>query len=300
MGEPVPHGGNPRWAAAALLVNAFVWGVSWWPFRTLQNQGLHPLWATALVYGFAVACVLLVRPSAWRAFGLYPALWWLALASGLTNICFNWAVTVGDVVRVVLLFYLMPAWAVLLAWPILGEKPKPMALLRLALALAGVLLVLKQPDSAWPIPQSGVDYLALAGGMSFAMVNIMLRKLRDAPSEACMMGMFSGGAVMAAVLAVWGSAAGWVPSLPAWEMGWVGWALALAVAFLISNLALQYGAARLRSGTTALVMLSEIVFASASSVLLGAASLEVRTLWGGALILFAAAWAALAEGESAH
>ena len=29
---------------------------------------------------------------------------------------FNWAVTVGDVVRVVLLFYLMPAWSVLLAW----------------------------------------------------------------------------------------------------------------------------------------------------------------------------------------
>ena len=37
------------------------------------------------------------------------------LAAGTTNATFNWAVTLGDVVRVVLLFYLMPLWAVLLA-----------------------------------------------------------------------------------------------------------------------------------------------------------------------------------------
>lgn len=300
MGEPAPRGATARWAAAALLVNAFVWGVSWWPFRALQNQGLHPLWATALVYAFAVLCVMLVRPGAWRAYAAHPALWWLALASGLTNICFNWAVTEGDVVRVVLLFYLMPAWAVLLAWPILGEKPQPTALLRLAVALAGVLLVLKHPDSAWPLPQSLTDYLALAGGFSFALVNIMLRKLHDTPSEARMMGMFSGGAFMAALVALWGGAAGWVPGIPAPQASWVGLALALALAFLVSNLALQYGAARLRSSTTALVMLSEIVFASASSVLLGAATLEVRTLWGGGLILLAATWAAVAEDKTGH
>ena len=43
----------------------------------------------------------------------------------MTNVGFNWAVTMGDVVRVVLLFYLMPLWAVLLAWPLLGERPTP-------------------------------------------------------------------------------------------------------------------------------------------------------------------------------
>ena len=35
----------------ALVINAFIWGVSWWPLRELQGYGLHPLWATALVYG---------------------------------------------------------------------------------------------------------------------------------------------------------------------------------------------------------------------------------------------------------
>jgi hypothetical protein len=32
-----------------------VWGTSWWPFRWLQAAGLHPLWATALIYTLASA-----------------------------------------------------------------------------------------------------------------------------------------------------------------------------------------------------------------------------------------------------
>jgi drug/metabolite transporter (DMT)-like permease len=93
-------------------------------------------------------------PGRWRGFGRHPLLWLLLLSSGLTNVGFNWAVTVGDVVRVVLLFYLMPAWSVLLAWPLLGERPTGGALLRLVLALVGVVLVL-QADHGRPGPGHG-------------------------------------------------------------------------------------------------------------------------------------------------
>ena len=94
--------------ALALMLNAFVWGVSWWPFRQLEAAGVHPLWATALVYMVAVAAITIARPAAWRELFAHPALWLLVLGSGCTNAAFNWAVTIGDVVRVVLLFYLMP------------------------------------------------------------------------------------------------------------------------------------------------------------------------------------------------
>ena len=76
-------------------------------------------------------------------------------------------------------------------------------------------------------------------------------------------------------------------------------ALALALAFLLGNYALQYGATRLAAGTTALVMLSEVVFASVSSALLTAAPLEPRTLLGGSLIMLAALLAALQYRRSA-
>jgi drug/metabolite transporter (DMT)-like permease len=292
-------GPGTRLAVGALMINAFIWGVSWWPFRALQGYGLHPVWTTAMVYGFAALCVLAMRPGVWRAYVQYPAIGLLALGSGVTNICFNWAVTDGDVVRVVLLFYLMPAWVVLLAWLLLAEQPRPIALLRLALALAGVLLVLKQPHSAWPVPRSLPDYLALLGGLSFALVNVMLLKLRQIPSEARMLAMFSGGALMSVTVALWGNQLGWVPALPSIQLNWLSLALGLAIAFLISNMALQYGAARLRPNTTALVMLSEIVFASLSALLLGAAVLDARVVWGGALILAAATWAAWSDNQAA-
>lgn len=282
-------------ASLALTLNALVWGVSWWPFRQLESAGLHPLWATALIYSFALLCVLTLQPRALLSFGSTPGLWLLALASGLTNIGFNWAVTIGDVVRVVLLFYLMPAWVVLLARPLLGEKPRPAALMRLVLALAGVLMVLKTPGIAWPVPQNLPDYLALMGGFSFALTNIMLRKLSDAPSASRMVGMFAGGAVFASAVAAWGAAAGWVTPLPAPSSAWLPLAGLLAVAFLVGNMALQFGAARLRATTTSLIMLSEVLFASASSVWLGAATLQTHVLWGGALIVAAALWAAGSE-----
>lgn len=280
------------WPVLALMLNALVWGVSWWPFRELQAKGLHPLWATALIYVLSLTCLLALRPRALRPLASQPLLWLLLAASGLTNVGFNWAVSVGDVVRVVLLFYLMPAWTVLLAWPLLGEKPTAGALARLALALTGVFTVLQAGDGSWPWPESVADWLALMGGFSFSLTNILLRKLQHAPAEARIAAMFSGGALMALAAGWLGTAQGLVSAPPSPQVVWVGLALALAVAFLWGNIALQYGAARLSANTTALVMLSEVIFASASSVALGAAALSLRTWIGGALILVAAVWSA--------
>jgi len=294
-------------AALALTFNAFVWGVSWWPFRALQSEGLHPLWATAFVYVVSLAALLAWRPGAWRGWAQHPQLWLLAIAAGMTNVGFNWAVTVGDVVRVVLLFYLMPAWSVLLAWPLLGERPTAGSLLRLVLALAGVLVVLKEPGVAFPLPQSLPDVLAIMGGFSFALTNILLRRLHTVPAPTRVCAMFFGGTVAATTAATLGGLLGVVSAPvslagPALAIG-----LLLSLSFLLGNSALQYGAARLPAQTTALVMLSELLFASLSSVAAGAAELTMRTLAGGALILAAAVWSSLSppqrtagSGRAAH
>src|SRR5512133_3630446 len=182
--------GSALLPALALVLNAFVWGVSWWPFRQLNALGLHPLWATAMVYAMSIALLLAMRPRAAASFATQPLLWLLLAGAGMTNVGFNWAVTVGDVVRVVLLFYLMPAWTVVLAWPILGERPTPAGLVRLLLALAGVVIVLKPEGAAWPVPESIADWLSLAGGFSFALTNILLRRLRRVAAEARVLAMF--------------------------------------------------------------------------------------------------------------
>jgi drug/metabolite transporter (DMT)-like permease len=230
---------------------------------------------------------------------LYSHYWaiWLVVAAGLTNVGFNWAVTVGDVVRVVLLFYLMPAWSVLVAWVMLGEKPTQASLLRLLLAMAGVLIVLKTPESPWPVPQSGADWLAIMGGFSFAVTNAVLRKYKHTPSESRMLAMFGGSGLMAACAALLGMSQALVPA-PALALAGIPVVLGLALAFMASNAGLQYGAARLAAGTTAIVMLTEILFASLSSAALGAAELTPRVLLGGSLIVLAAVLAAMAPSAT--
>jgi drug/metabolite transporter (DMT)-like permease len=57
--------------------------------------------------------------------------------------------------------------------------------------------------------------------------------------------------------------------------------------FLLGNLGLQYGAARLSASTTSIIMLTEVIFASVSAVALGAGEVTHQLLAGGACILLA-------------
>lgn len=279
--------------ALALMLNAFVWGVSWWPFRQLERAGLHPLAATALIYLLAVVAIACWRPRAWREVLAHPPLWVLVVASGTTNAAFNWAVTIGDVVRVVLLFYLMPLWAVLLARLLLHERLTRMALVRVALALAGAMVILWPADGGgWPLPRTLPEVLGVIGGFSFALNNVMLRREAARSEGARALAMFSGGALVAALLATGLATQGLVPGLPAPALGWIAGAVGLGLLFLAANLSLQYGAARLSANATAVIMLTEVLFASASALALGAGTLDARLALGGAAIVAAALLAA--------
>jgi drug/metabolite transporter (DMT)-like permease len=273
-----------RWLPAlALVFNALTWGVSWWPFRQLAAQGLHPLWATVLIYAMSVLAITLWRPAAWAELLRTRSLWLLVLASGTTNATFNWGVTVGDVVRVVLLFYLMPLWAVLLARLLLQEALTRAALLRVAMALAGAATVLWPEGGGLPLPRTLPEWLGVLGGFTFALNNVLLRREAGQPEAARALAMFTGGAVVSALLAL--SLQGSVPLPPAPAWGWVAGGLLMGAAFLGGNLALQYGATRLPANVTAVVMITEVLFASGSAVLLGAGVVTPALCVGGALIV---------------
>ncbi|MEO5734229.1 MAG: DMT family transporter [Rubrivivax sp.] len=275
------------------MLNALVWGTSWWPLRQFESVGLHPLWATALIYGVVLVGITAWRPAAWRQLLGTPSLWWLVLAAGTTNACFNWGVTIGDVVRVVLLFYLMPLWAVLLARLLLDEALTAATALRVTMALAGAAVVLWPTGTAGgsgglPLPDTLAEWLGVVGGFSFALNNVLLRRESQQPEAARALAMFLGGTVVAALLALVLTAQGRVPGPPPLSAGWIAGGLAMALAFLVGNLALQYGASRLRAGTTAVIMITEVIFAAGSAVLLGAGVLTPAVLIGGALIVGAA------------
>lgn len=291
----------PGWAALALVFNGLVWGVSWWPFRQLESQGLHPLWATVVIYLPAVALILAFRPHAFGQLVNHRMLWLLALAAGVTNAAFNWACVIGDVVRVVLLFYLMPLWSALLARWLLREPLSRAAMYRIALALVGAAIVLQpEGESGWnamPLPRSLAEWLGVLGGFALALNNVLLKREARQSQESRVLAMFVGGALVSAAMGALLSAQGLVPwplangwdATPAWV--WV-MVLVLMVAFLATNIALQIGATHLPAHVTSVLMLSEVLFAAVSSTLMGAGHITAPLLIGGGLIVVAAIWAA--------
>ena len=295
------------WPVLSLLFNAFVWGLSWWPLRQMQSYGLHPLWATVLIFAACALVLGLFRPRAVSEALGTPSLWVLMLAAGATNAAFNWAVSIGDVVRVVLLFYLAPLWTVLFARLLLQEELTRRAALQIGLALVGAAVVLWPESQAnatfWqrlPLPRSFPDFLGVLGGMSFALNNVMLRREAKRGEAARAWAMFFGGVLVAGALALVLTVQGQMPALPAMEIGWLLLASGLMLTFLISNMALQYGAARLPSHVTAVVMTSEVVFATVSATLWGAGVLTAQAWIGGGAILLAALLSSIGFSSRSH
>lgn len=289
----------------ALILNALVWGVSWWPLRELQGEGLHPLWSSAATYLLGAVVLVCAMPKVLAEFIEHKPLWLLALAAGTTMVGFNWGVSIGEVIRVVLLFYLMPIWAVLIARVVLKEAITLKALLRVGLAFSGAVLVLS-PDGAlgFPVPSNMAEWLGLMGGAAFALNNIMLRHQEKRTAQARLFAMFVGGIVapmavatgLALLLGEGNLLVQW-PVVPG--MYGIVVLIGFAVTLLVANYGLQYGASRLPANVTSVVMLSEVVFATLSAILLTDEVLTLQTGIGGAMIMVAAALSAL-DGNDAH
>lgn len=276
-------------AALAALVNATVWGASWIPLKWLSAHAVGALWVTLVAFALCTLAILVASPRAVRALARHRALGWIALAAGLTNVCFNVALATGDVVRSILLFYLMPAWVVLLARWLLAEAITAAALGRVALALGGAVLVLGDGQWIAPWPRTAADGLAIVGGFAFGLNNVLLRRHRNTPTEARALAMFGGAVLLAPIAIVLVQlvvgpieATRFAPDAAAFLV-LAGFALAV----LLANLALQYGAARLPANVLSLIMLSEILVATLTAWALGASALGPGILTGGALIVAA-------------
>mgnify|MGYP000092787089 FL=1 len=284
-------------AAGAALINATVWGLAWIPLKWLEAHGVGTLWTTLFIFCACTLAVLAVRPGAVRRSLASPQLLWLMLASGLTNVCFNVALATGDVVRSVLLFYLMPMWVVILARWLLHEPVTASALGRIALALTGAVLVLGEGQLVMPVPSSAADWLAVIAGLCFGLNNVLLRRFADLGDDVRSLAMFSGAVFCAPVAILILALVGQTPELELQGSAWLV-LLLFALAVLVGNLALQYGATRLRANVLSVLMLAEILVASVSAWWAGMAQLSATTLLGGMLIVSASLLAILTRGST--
>lgn len=274
-----------------MLAGASMWGVVWFPMRLLENGGLQGLWLSLVLYATALVVSL---PRSWRAFGELtrsPVLIGLLIVTaGWTNVAFIEAVLQGNVLRVLLLFYLSPLWATLMAWLFLHERISRTALMSLAIAMIGAVVMLWNPALGAPWPQGYADWMALSSGLAFAVSNVATRKLQQVSVTAKVVCVWLGVMMVALVMI-----AGFSLPLPRVELSIYAGAVALGIGgIMLMTLFVQYGVTHLPVHRSAVLALIELVAGALSQQLLTDEIVSAREWFGGALIIAGAYLAARA------
>lgn len=276
-------------AILCLLASATMWGLIWYPLRLLELVGMPGIWSTLVMYTASLLMGMVLSIGVWREFTRRP-LWLLliALTSGWTNVAFVLAVLDGNVVRVLLLFYLSPLWAVLFAYWLLQEKISPGFWGVIALAMFGALVMLWAPDLGYPWPRSGPDWLAISSGFAFALSNVFIRRVQDVSVRVKTSASWVGVVLVALIIiAAWQEP---IPQVAA--SGWWG-AIALGIGgTFVMTLAVQYGVTHMPVHRSAVILLFELVAGAVSSQLLTDEQVLPREWAGGFLIIVAAYLAA--------
>ncbi len=286
---------RPLLPVMALLFSATMWGLLWYPLRLLEQAGLQGLWTTLLIYLVALLVGAIPTISRFNELGSRPGLLLaLALTSGWCNVAFIVAVIDGNVVRVLLLFYLSPLWATLLGWFLLKERPSNASLSVLLLAMVGAVTMLWDSALSYPWPQSGADWLAISSGFSFAVANVLTRSAQSISIRIKTLVSWIGVVVVAFV---------WIffAQLPAPQltMATLTGSIALGLfGIMCMTWAVQYGVTHMPVYRSSVILIFEIVAGAISSQLLTDEIVLVKEWLGGGLIVLAAYLSARIHLES--
>lgn len=282
-GAAVPRGPKQWQIVAIMLFGSTLWGLYWWPLRELGRGGLPGLWAIALVYLGATAGF------GWMARGLLGELrrhrlrvLGIGISATIAGISFSLGMIHGEVARVMILFYLSPVWAVVLARVLLHERLLPATIPALVLAIIGAGLLL-WPAEGRPLDGfSGADVLGLVSGLGFAFTNLQLRAGTTVPARLKNLAVcfLVPPVAIALALALRIPANPFVPSLVAGFLVGLIWMTAMTAAT-------QYGISRLALQRSSVLLLWELVVGAVSAALLAGEGLTPMEIAGGLCIVLA-------------
>jgi len=242
----------------------------------------------AVIFG----CILFARH--WRSLLTLPkGLFWLALAAGWTNLSYILAVIDGEVMRVMLLFYLSPLWTLILAHFWLHERTGKFGMIAIAISLIGAFTMLWQPGAGLPLPNNNAEWMALSSGIGFALTNVITRKSSHLSLRSKSMSVWLGVILMALLFMLFQAipfpAPGGVSGIQWLVMGGIGLLLMMATLFV------QYGITHIPVTRASVIFLFELVVAAIASYYLTNEAMTLREWLGGCLIVAAAIFAARTE-----
>lgn len=278
---------------ASLFVGAAAWGIAWYPYRLLEQAGMHGELSTALAYSIAwLMCLILFWKQIRVSEIFYPAAWILLginLGAGWTSVAYVLGIIHGEVVRVLLLFYLAPLWTILFSRILLQERLSKLGYLIMLLSLSGAVLLLWQPESGLPLPTAYSDWMGLSGGFTFALTNVLIRKDQQHSIHLKLLAVLSGAALtgLVATLLMKNTSDITHFSINTWLI-----LLGTGILVFFLSILLQYGMTHVPANQAIVIMLFELVVAAIAAYFLANEYLTIRDWVGGFMIVSASLFSA--------
>lgn len=282
-------------AIFGLLFGALAWGVIWYPYRLMAEAGVSGVASSFYTYLIATVIGAAVFGKHWRGFFAQPSsIIWLGLAAGWANMSYVVAVIDGEVMRIMLLFYLSPLWTLLLARFWLKEPITKVGLISIAIAMLGAYIMLAGPfsqiENHWPIPQNNAEWLALTSGMAFAVANVITRKSSHLTIRAKSFAVWLG--VMGTALIISPFVGDSFPAPSFFSLNnWLAMSL-IALFLMAATVLVQFGVTQLTAIRSSVLFLFELVVAAFASYYLAHEVMSMNEWIGGSLIIAAALIAA--------
>ena len=270
----------------ALLSGAFVWGVIWYPYRVLEHAGVGGASAAFVTYSLALLPALVLFRNQLQAVRAAPLLLVaIALSAGWCNLAYVMAIVRGEVMQVMLLFYLAPLWTVLLSRVLLHERLGAVGYPVVALSLAGAMVMLWRPGDELPLPASAAQWLGLSSGVAFALSNVLSRRAKAIDVRVRSLGVWIGVSVVALPLMLIHEH----PLAAVTSLGVAEWGLVVMVAAVIFsvNISVQHGLAHTPANRAIVLFLTELIFAATAASWLAGESMDRQQWLGGVMIVAA-------------
>lgn len=279
-------------AIFGLLFGAVCWGIIWYPYRIMAEAGVSGVASSFYTYSIATLFATFLFARHWRGIVKLPLnIVWLSLAAGWTNLSYVLAIIDGEVMRVMLLFYLSPIWTLILSHFWLKEKTQLAGYIAITASLLGAFIMLYDPKiSGFPLPRNTAEWLALSSGLGFSLTNVITRKSSHLTLLAKSFAVWIGVVFVSLLFVPVISAP--LPSLGFFSL--THWLVMILIACLLmtATLFVQYGVTQIAATRASVLFLFELVVAAVASYYLASETMSVNEWIGGSLIVIAAIVAA--------
>jgi drug/metabolite transporter (DMT)-like permease len=272
-------------ASLGVMLAGALWGVLWLPLVEFEKQGLGVGLSSTIFYAVTALCALpalIIR----REWGLLLKAPMSLAIMGIAFTFYTFSLLLTNPLNAILLFYLTPAWSIVLGKVFYGERISLVRGFVVLSAFAGIAFVLGA--TSLPFPSNLGDWIALSSGALWAWATSLTSREIGQHSWPRLMQFSIAGLLSTLILAF--ALSGLAPKVVAITADaktlFVA-AIVGLVLFALPNVLVIWATLHLSSARIGVLMMMEVVVGSVAIALFSSQPLVPLQIFGAALIIAA-------------